>query len=202
MNSLIVLFVGCCRGYSHFFKRTDLVTSDYLKDDCLKVYCRVGVVRSYTKGPEIYSIAVPPSNVGRNWGHLFETGKGTYVNFEVDGETFAAHSEGHSSGPSQRDNEGGEPRSRGRRSSWRDNGGGSGSRGTKLSRRRTSTLSRRRTQGPSTPSNEDENNQLGQFLAEQRKLLFGVFFFFLFLFLFFCLFVFLVSDVGVFKKLL
>ena len=182
----MVLFVGCCRGYSHFFKRTDLETPDYLKDDCLKVYCRVGVVRSYTEGPEIYSIAVPPSNVGRNWGHLFETGKGTYVNFEVDGETFAAHSEGHSSGPSQRDNEGGEPRSR----------------GTKLSRRRTSTLSRRRTQGPSTPSNEDENNQLSQFLAEQRKLLFGVFFFFLFLFLFFCLFVFLVSDVGVFKKLL
>ena len=173
----MVLFVGCCRGYSHFFKRTDLETPDYLKDDCLKVYCRVGVVRSYTEGPEIYSIAVPPSNVGRNWGHLFETGKGTYVNFEVDGETFAAHSEGHSSGPSQRDNEGGEPRSRGRRSSWRDNGGGSGSRGTKLSRRRTSTLSRRRTQGPSTPSNEDENNQLGQFLAKQRNLLFLVFLF-------------------------
>ena len=180
----MVLFVGCCRGYSHFFKRTDLETPDYLKDDCLKVYCRVGVVRSYTEGPEIYSIAVPPSNVSRNWGHLFETGKGTDVNFEVDGETFAAHSEGHSSGPSQRDNERGEPRSRGRRSSWQDNGGGSGSHGSRLSRRRT--------QGPSTPPNEDENNQLGQFLAEQRKLLFGVFSFFLFLFLFFCLFVCLV----------
>ena len=191
MNSLIVLFVGCCRGYSLFFKRTDLDTSDYLKDDCLKVYCRVGVVRSYTEGPEIHSIAVPPSNVGRNSGHRFETGKGTDVNFEVDGETFAAHSEGHSSGPSQRDNEGGS-RSRGWRSSWQDNGGGSGSSGTRLSHRRTSTLSRRRTQGPSTPSSEDENNQLGQFLAEQRKLLLGVFFFFLSLFLFFCLFVFLV----------
>ncbi|XP_030935463.1 BTB/POZ and MATH domain-containing protein 1-like [Quercus lobata] len=181
--------LGSMWGYSHFFKRTDLETSDYLKDDCLKVYFRVGVVRSYTEGPEIYSIAVPPSNVGQNLGHLFETGKGTDVNFEVDGETFAAYSEGHRSGPSQWDNEGGS-KSRGRRSSWRDNGGGSGSRGTRLSRRRTSMLSRRRTQGPSTPSNEDENNQLGQFLAEQRKLLFGVFFFFLFLFLFFCFFVF------------
>nr|POF11175.1 btb/poz and math domain-containing protein 2 [Quercus suber] len=119
---------GIMWGCSHFFKRTDLETSDYLKDDCLKVYCRVGVVRSYTEGPEIYSIAVPPSNVGQNLGHLFETGKGTDVNFEVDGETFAAYSEGHSSGPSQRDNEGGS-RSRGRRSSWRDNGGGFGSRG-------------------------------------------------------------------------
>ena len=36
------------------------------------------------------------------------------------GGTFAAHSEGHSSGPSQRDNEGGYG-SRGTRSSWWDN---------------------------------------------------------------------------------
>nr|POF11176.1 btb/poz and math domain-containing protein 2 [Quercus suber] len=98
---------GCMWGYRRFFKRTDLETSDYLKDDCLKVHCSVGVVRSYTKGPMIYSIAVPPSHVGQNLEQLFETGKGTDVNFEVDGETFAAHSEGHSSGPSQQDNEGG-----------------------------------------------------------------------------------------------
>ncbi|XP_065625359.1 BTB/POZ and MATH domain-containing protein 2 isoform X3 [Quercus suber] len=138
---------GCIWGYRRFFKRTDLETSDYLKDDCLKVHCSVGVVRSYTKGPMIYSIAVPPSHVGQNLEQLFETGKGTDVNFEVDGETFAAHSEGHSSGPSQQDNE-----------------GGSGSRGARLSRPRT--------RGPSTPSNEDGNNQLGQFLAKQRNLLF------------------------------
>ncbi|KAK9992909.1 hypothetical protein SO802_022612 [Lithocarpus litseifolius] len=160
-------------GYSHFSKRTDLERSYYLKDDCLKVDCRVGVVRSYTEGPEIYSIAVPPSNVGQNLGHLSETGRGTDVNSDVDGETFAVHSEGHRSGPSQQDNEGGS-RSRGRRSSRRHNGGGSRSRGTGLSRRRTSTLSGQRTLGPSTPSNEDENNQLGQFLAEQRNLLYGV----------------------------
>ena len=111
-------------------------------------------------------------------------------------------------GPSQRDNEGGSRSrgtgssrrdngggsgSRGTRSSRRDNGGGSGSCGTRLSRRRTLKLSRQRTRGPSTPSNEDENNQLGQFLAKQRNLLFLVFLFmfmfmfflFLFLFLFF-----------------
>ncbi|XP_030933222.1 uncharacterized protein LOC115959062 isoform X2 [Quercus lobata] len=288
-------------GYERFCKRTDLETSDYLKDDCIKVHCSVGVVRSYTKGPKIYSIAVPPSNSGQNLGQLFETGKGTGVNFEVNGETLAVHSEGHSSnyegsllertasqpfshvedpsgsflerypqfppwscqvknqdgsircmqlerpkqapnvpwtgpigadlfdecmlmieslkqvvytqsnqkvssrvqlaesllqtlekwfeglrvgvGPPQRNNEGGS-RSCGMRSSRRDNGGGSGSRGTRLSRRRTLKLSRRRTQGPSTPSNEDENNQLGQFLAKQRNLLFLVFLF-LFLFLFF-----------------
>nr|POF11172.1 btb/poz and math domain-containing protein 2 [Quercus suber] len=84
-------------GSKRFFKRTDLETSDYLKDDCIKVHCSVGVVRSYTKGPKIYSIAVPPPNIGQNLGQLFETGKGTDVNFEVDGKTFAVHSEGHSS---------------------------------------------------------------------------------------------------------
>ena len=54
-------------------------------------------MRSCTKGPKIYSIAVPPSNIGQNLGQLFENGKGTDVNFEVDGETFVVHSEGHSS---------------------------------------------------------------------------------------------------------
>ena len=93
-------------------------------------------------------------------------------------------------GPPQRDNEGGS-RSCGMRSSRRDNGGGSGSRGMRLSRRRTLKLSCRRTQGPSTPSNEDENNQLDQFLAKQRNLLFLVFLFMFILFYFFCLFVFL-----------
>ena len=79
--------------------------------------------------------------------------------------------------------------------SQRDNGGGSGSRGTRLSRQRTLKSSRRRTRGPSTPSNEDENNQLGQFLAKQRNLLFLVFLFmflFLFLFILFLSFCFLV----------
>ena len=93
---------------------------------------------------------------------------------------------------SRRDNGGGFG-SRGTRSSRQDNGGGSRSHGTRLSRRRTLKLSHRRTRGPSTPSNEDENNQLGQFLAKQRNLLFlvflfmfmFVFFLFLFLFLFF-----------------
>ncbi|KAK9984118.1 hypothetical protein SO802_033643 [Lithocarpus litseifolius] len=82
---------GSMWGYKRFFKRTALETSDYLKDDCLSVNCSVGVVRSYTEGPKIYSIAVPSSNIGLNFGQLLETGKGTDVNFEVDGETFAAH---------------------------------------------------------------------------------------------------------------
>ncbi|XP_030945332.1 uncharacterized protein LOC115969846 isoform X2 [Quercus lobata] len=76
---------GSMWGYKRFIKRTDLETSDYLKNDCLKVHCRVGVVRSYK------------INIGQNLGQQFETGKGIDVNFEVDGENFAAHSVGHSS---------------------------------------------------------------------------------------------------------
>ncbi|XP_043722868.1 BTB/POZ and MATH domain-containing protein 2-like [Telopea speciosissima] len=82
---------GSMWGYKRFFKRTALETSDYLKDDCLSVHCSVGVVRSRTEPPKIYSIAMPPSNIGQHFGQLLESGKGTDVNFEVDGETFAAH---------------------------------------------------------------------------------------------------------------
>lgn len=81
----------CCRGYKRFFKRTALESSDYLKDDCLQVHCCVGVVRSRTEGPKSYSISVPPSDIGLHFGQLLESGKGTDVNFEVNGETFAAH---------------------------------------------------------------------------------------------------------------
>ncbi|CAN1193175.1 BTB/POZ and MATH domain-containing protein 2 [Linum perenne] len=64
---------GSMWGYKRFFKRTQLETSDYLKDDKLVIRCCVGVVKSQTEG------------------RLLESGKGSDVNFEVDGETFSAH---------------------------------------------------------------------------------------------------------------
>ncbi|CAK9175849.1 unnamed protein product [Ilex paraguariensis] len=82
---------GSMWGYKRFFKRTALETSDYLKDDCLVVNCSVGVVRSHTEGPKIYSIPVPPSDIGQHFGQLLESGEGTDVSFEVNGEIFAAH---------------------------------------------------------------------------------------------------------------
>ncbi|KAK9146761.1 hypothetical protein Sjap_006664 [Stephania japonica] len=82
---------GSMWGYKRFFKRTLLETSDYLKDDCLSVHCSVGVVKSQTEGPKVYSIEVPPSNISEHFGQLLESGKGTDVNFEVDGEIFPAH---------------------------------------------------------------------------------------------------------------
>lgn len=82
---------GSMWGYKRFFRRNLLETSDYLKDDCLSVQCIVGVVKSHTEGPKIYSIPVLPSDIGQHFGQLLESGKGTDVNFEVSGEIFAAH---------------------------------------------------------------------------------------------------------------
>ncbi|KAK4763794.1 hypothetical protein SAY87_013232 [Trapa incisa] len=82
---------GSMWGYKRFYKRNLLETSDYLKDDCLIVHCSVGVVRSHTEGPKIYSIAVPPSTLGLYLGKMLESGKGADVTFEVNGEIFSAH---------------------------------------------------------------------------------------------------------------
>lgn len=81
----------CFRGYKRFFKRTSLETSDYLKDNCLSVNCSVGVVRSHTEGPRTFSIPISPSTIGHQFGKLLESGKSSDVNFEVNGEIFAAH---------------------------------------------------------------------------------------------------------------
>ncbi|XP_047942188.1 BTB/POZ and MATH domain-containing protein 2-like [Salvia hispanica] len=82
---------GSMWGYKRFFKRNALETSDYLKDDRLQIRCCVGVVKSRTEGPKIYCIPLPPSDIGQQFGKLLKSGKGTDVNFEVDGETFSAH---------------------------------------------------------------------------------------------------------------
>ncbi|XAR57180.1 hypothetical protein NMG60_11025233 [Bertholletia excelsa] len=82
---------GSMWGYKRFFKRSTLEVSDYLKDDCLLIQCTVGVIRSQTEGPKIYTIPLPPSDIGQHFGMLLESGEGADVNFEVDGQIFAAH---------------------------------------------------------------------------------------------------------------
>ncbi|GLT42577.1 hypothetical protein SLA2020_165680 [Shorea laevis] len=82
---------GSMWGYKRFFKRNVLEQSDYLKDDCLSIQCSVGVVKSNTEGPKTYSIEVPPSNLGQQFGQLLASGKRSDVSFEVDGEVFPAH---------------------------------------------------------------------------------------------------------------
>jgi len=51
----------------------------------------VGVVKSHTEGPKEYAVPVPTSDIGKQYGQLLESKKGTDVTFEVDGEIFAAH---------------------------------------------------------------------------------------------------------------
>ncbi|XP_073040696.1 BTB/POZ and MATH domain-containing protein 2-like isoform X2 [Primulina eburnea] len=50
-----------------------------------------GSMCSHAEAPKIYSISLPPPDIGQHFGKLLESGKGTDINFEVDGETFAAH---------------------------------------------------------------------------------------------------------------
>ncbi|CAH1433254.1 unnamed protein product [Lactuca virosa] len=82
---------GSMWGYKRFLRRTVLETSDYLKDDCLLVKCTVGVVKSCTEGPQIFSISSPPSDISQHFGHLLESGELTDLTLEVDGEMFRAH---------------------------------------------------------------------------------------------------------------
>ena len=51
----------------------------------------MGVVKSHTEGPRSYNIPVPVSDLGHQFGKLLESGKGVDVTFQVDGETFPAH---------------------------------------------------------------------------------------------------------------
>ncbi|KAK8628232.1 hypothetical protein V6N13_063942 [Hibiscus sabdariffa] len=47
---------GSMWGYKRFFRRAMLETSDFLKDDCLKINCTVGVVVSEIDCPRLHSI--------------------------------------------------------------------------------------------------------------------------------------------------
>ncbi|KAL7611003.1 hypothetical protein Lser_V15G13724 [Lactuca serriola] len=82
---------GSMWGYKRFYRRQLLETSDYLKDDCLKINCTVGVVVSATDCPRLHSIRVPDSDIGSNFGMLLENMEGCDVIFKVGDEKFHAH---------------------------------------------------------------------------------------------------------------
>ncbi|KAI7749098.1 hypothetical protein M8C21_028841 [Ambrosia artemisiifolia] len=80
------------RGYKRFFKRQALETSDYLKDDCLRINCTVGVVVSAVDCPRLqHAIKVPESDLGSHFGMLLDNNEGSDVVFNVAGEKFHAH---------------------------------------------------------------------------------------------------------------
>lgn len=82
---------GSMWGYKRFIRRVQLEASDYLKDDTLVINASVGVVKTQTEAPKLYTIPLPPSDMGQQFGQLLENGEGVDVKFEVNGETFSAH---------------------------------------------------------------------------------------------------------------
>ncbi|KAG0489163.1 hypothetical protein HPP92_007974 [Vanilla planifolia] len=82
---------GSMWGYKRFFRRAALETSDYLKDDCLKINCTVGVVVSVVDCPRLHSIQIPESDMGLHFGMLLDKQEGSDIIFDVAGEKFHAH---------------------------------------------------------------------------------------------------------------
>ncbi|RDX65769.1 BTB/POZ and MATH domain-containing protein 4, partial [Mucuna pruriens] len=78
-------------GYKRFFRRTHLEASSFLKDDCLKINCTVGVVVSSIDCCKLNTIQVPESDIGADFGMLLENKEGSDVTFSVGGERFHAH---------------------------------------------------------------------------------------------------------------
>lgn len=68
-----------------------LESSDYLKDDCLKINCTVGVVVSAIDCSRLHSIQVPESDIGAHFGMLLDNMDGSDITFNVAGEKFHAH---------------------------------------------------------------------------------------------------------------
>ena len=68
-----------------------LESSTFLKDDCLKINCTVGVVVSAIDSSRLQSIHVPQSDIGAHFGMLLENEEGSDVTFNVSGVKFHAH---------------------------------------------------------------------------------------------------------------
>ncbi|XP_024447297.1 BTB/POZ and MATH domain-containing protein 4 isoform X2 [Populus trichocarpa] len=82
---------GSMWGYKRFFRRAMLESSDFLKDDCLKIHCTVGVVVSATDCSRLHSIKVPESDIGDHFGMLLENEDCSDIIFSVQGQKFHAH---------------------------------------------------------------------------------------------------------------
>ncbi|KAL4578528.1 hypothetical protein LXL04_014652 [Taraxacum kok-saghyz] len=82
---------GSMWGYKRFYRRALLETSDYLKDDCLRINCTVGVVVSAVDCSSLHSIKVPESDIGSHFGTLLDNKEGSDIIFNVSGQKFHAH---------------------------------------------------------------------------------------------------------------
>ncbi|KAK4491279.1 hypothetical protein RD792_002015, partial [Penstemon davidsonii] len=75
-------------GYEDFYKRTKLESSQFVKDDCLTIQCTVGVLKTSMDVPKMVA---QMSDLRQSYEQLLESGEGSDVSFEVEGETFYAH---------------------------------------------------------------------------------------------------------------
>ncbi|KAI3454313.1 hypothetical protein Pfo_010976 [Paulownia fortunei] len=79
-------------GFPCFIERDFLEKSSYLKDDCLKIECTVGVVLPSETEVMTPSIVVPQcDDVGVDFLAMLETGEGSDIVFNVRGKKFHAH---------------------------------------------------------------------------------------------------------------
>ncbi|KAJ4759885.1 BTB/POZ and MATH domain-containing protein 2 [Rhynchospora pubera] len=71
-------------GFGCFIKRVDLEASQYLKDDCFMVRCRVWFLKARQS-------VGPSDNLHQHLAKLLESGEMADVTFEVEEESFNAH---------------------------------------------------------------------------------------------------------------
>lgn len=84
-------YSGSMWGYKRFLRRSLLDTSDFVKDDTLKICCTVGVVVSVTESPNSHYVPIPETNLSQQFGELMENEETSDITFDVVGEKFYAH---------------------------------------------------------------------------------------------------------------
>ncbi|KAL2320510.1 hypothetical protein Fmac_029479 [Flemingia macrophylla] len=83
---------GSMWGYRRYMKRSVLKTSRFLKDDCLKIQCTVGVLMTSSIDYfDVKHIEVPESDIAAHFEALLHDEELSDVTFVVDGERFPAH---------------------------------------------------------------------------------------------------------------
>ncbi|XP_014491066.2 BTB/POZ and MATH domain-containing protein 4-like [Vigna radiata var. radiata] len=84
---------GSMWGYNRFCNRKDLEASGFLKDDCLKIECTIGVVvTSCSDSSKLKKIHVPDSgDMREHFGMLLDSRAYSDITFSVRGHKFHAH---------------------------------------------------------------------------------------------------------------
>ncbi|OAY75942.1 BTB/POZ and MATH domain-containing protein 2-like [Ananas comosus] len=83
------------RGPAPLGRIPHLEAAQFIQNDCLTIQCTVSILKSpHVQVLKTPSVAVPPSDLHRQFGRLLEDGAGTDVTFQVGaggGEAFSAH---------------------------------------------------------------------------------------------------------------